>query len=401
MPYGGGPVQRDMGASLGASEVMKMTTIIKSLEELISEGIITLGRGKIISKKDIATTPGTYPIYSSAQMNEGKFGEYGLYMFDEEMITWSIDGGGRFFYRKKHRFSVTNVGGTLRINDTSILDYRYLYYQLCQLHARINFDWVLKAHPSVIRRLYTEIKIPSLSEQKRIVAILDKADVIKKESNKSQDLHKSLVLSLFRNMFGDPLLNPMGWEKVAISELIEKMHQGINTAADKVIYANSGIPIIQSKHIENGKILLESTRFLGPSDAEKYREKYTVLQNDILFSNIGTIGKTAIADNQNFMFAWNVFLFRLRIERISTIFFKVLLDYLVTAEYFERFMTGGTVKFVNKKTIAKTEIPLPPLDLQLEFVSLVNHLTHIFDSIDYGVEQKIELASSSIQSLIA
>ena len=64
-------------------------------------------------------------------------------------------------------------------------------------------------------------------------------------------------------------------------------------------------------------------------------------------------------------------------------------------------MTGGTVKFVNKKTISKTEIPLPPLELQLEFASLVNHLTHIFDSIDYGVEQKIELASSSIQSLIA
>ncbi|MGH8215615.1 MAG: hypothetical protein ACREPZ_07975, partial [Rhodanobacteraceae bacterium] len=48
------------------------------------EGAVQLGRGKVISKKDLAATPGSYPVYSSAKENDGKFGEFGLFMFDEE-----------------------------------------------------------------------------------------------------------------------------------------------------------------------------------------------------------------------------------------------------------------------------------------------------------------------------
>ena len=148
---------------------------VKTLDALCNEGVVSLGRGKVISKKDIAADPGPYPIYSSARENEGKFGEYGAYMFDEEMITWSIDGGGRLFYRPKHKFSVTNVGGTLRVLDSKVLEIRYLHRALENLHSRKVFDWVFKAHPSVIRKVYDEIPVPPLEEQKRIVALLDAA----------------------------------------------------------------------------------------------------------------------------------------------------------------------------------------------------------------------------------
>ena len=146
---------------------------LRTLDELCEEGIVKLGRGNIISKKDIAAKPGSYPIYSSARENEGKFGEYGDYMFDEEMITWSIDGGGRLFYRPKHKFSVTNVGGTLRVLDPRLLDIQYLHRVLQNLHSQRVFDWVFKAHPSVIRKVYDAIPMPPLAEQKQIVASLD------------------------------------------------------------------------------------------------------------------------------------------------------------------------------------------------------------------------------------
>ena len=146
---------------------------LRTLDELCEEGTVKLGRGNIISKKDIAAKPGSYPIYSSARENEGKFGEYGDYMFDEEMITWSIDGGGRLFYRPKHKFSVTNVGGTLRVLDPRLLDIQYLHRVLQNLHSQRVFDWVFKAHPSVIRKVYDAIPMPPLAEQKRVVARLD------------------------------------------------------------------------------------------------------------------------------------------------------------------------------------------------------------------------------------
>ena len=52
------------------------------LEELENEGLITLGRGDIISKDDMMRNPGDYPVYSSSATENGEFGRYGKYMFE-------------------------------------------------------------------------------------------------------------------------------------------------------------------------------------------------------------------------------------------------------------------------------------------------------------------------------
>lgn len=141
--------------------------------------MIKLGRGKVISKRDIENNPGNYPVYSSSAASLGEFGRYGDYLFDDERITWSIDGGGRFFYRPAERYSVTNVSGWLKVFDKSIST-KFLFYQLETLWTKKSFDYTKKAHPSVIRREYT-IAIPPITEQQRIVSILDKFDCLVKD----------------------------------------------------------------------------------------------------------------------------------------------------------------------------------------------------------------------------
>jgi type I restriction enzyme S subunit len=176
-----------------------------SLGEIESLKWIKLGRGKVISKRDIAANPGDYPIYSSAGLNGGEFGRYGEFLFDEELITWSVDGGGHLFYRPKHRFSVTNVGGWIRILDFQVFDYKYLYFALTYAHSQTVFDWSRKAHPSVIRLAYDSVPIPTRAEQERIVEILEEqlsrldaalavADAIEK---RSAALRRSLLHAAF------------------------------------------------------------------------------------------------------------------------------------------------------------------------------------------------------------
>lgn len=141
------------------------------LSALLESGEIELGRGKVISAIDIADDPGPYPIYSSSASATGEFGSYDKFMFDEELITWSVDGGGRPFYRPRHRFSVTNVGGYLRIRARHQWSYRYVHALMEVQHAHLTFDWLTKAHPSVIRDLYRFPRIP-LSEQHQITECL-------------------------------------------------------------------------------------------------------------------------------------------------------------------------------------------------------------------------------------
>ena len=86
----------------------------------------------------------------------------------------SIDGGGHFFCRPRHKFSVTNVCGYLRIR-TAAIDYRYLAYHLRHLHSQEVFDYTLKAHPSVIRGAF-RVQLPRPSEQRAIATVLTDVD---------------------------------------------------------------------------------------------------------------------------------------------------------------------------------------------------------------------------------
>ncbi len=159
---------------------------LKSLED---ENLITMSRGKVISRKDIDSCPGNYPVYSSSVKNNGYFGSYGEYMFDEELITWSVDGGGDFFYRNKHKFSITNVSGYIRVLSDKI-NCEFLAYQLQFLQRKLMFDYTTKAHPSVIRELY-EVQLPNREEQDLIVEVLN---MISKEKNLYEMELKNIIM---------------------------------------------------------------------------------------------------------------------------------------------------------------------------------------------------------------
>jgi type I restriction enzyme S subunit len=142
------------------------------LRDLENSRILELRRGQVISKTALENDPGDYPVYSAAQQNNGEFGRYGKYMFDEELVSWSIDGGGKFFYRPKHKYSVTNVCGYIRVLKPQALNCHFLYCVLAMSHARLNFDYTYKAHPSVIRDKY-QVPLPPLDTQQRIVSEIE------------------------------------------------------------------------------------------------------------------------------------------------------------------------------------------------------------------------------------
>lgn len=149
---------------------VSLTKTVRNLETL---GWLELGRGRIISKEDMENLPGDYPVYSSAFTNNGFFGKYGEYLFEDERISWSIDGGGMPFYRHKHKYSLTNVSGWMRVVDDSIIYAKYLYYAVLNAWYRNSFDYAFKAHPSVIRDLYS-VPIPALRSQQKMADYLDR-----------------------------------------------------------------------------------------------------------------------------------------------------------------------------------------------------------------------------------
>ena len=108
---------------------------------------------------------------------------------------------------------------------------------------------------------------------------------------------------------------------------------------------------------------------MSPDDWVTYRDKYKPKINDVLFTNIGTIGKSIIVSkDEDYLIHWNIFIIKTG-ARLNPKYLKTYLDYLDGIQYFTNMQRGGTVQFVSKKQLSETQIALPPLVMQQAIVA--------------------------------
>lgn len=341
-----------------------MSLNIFTLEQLESNGIVQLGRGKIISKMDLDNNKGIYPVYSSSKMGDGKFGEYGEFMFDEELITWSVDGGGKLFYREKHKFSITNVTGFLRIKNREIVDYKYLFYCLSLLHSNIKFDWVKKAHPSVLRKEYKYIPLPSLTTQQKIVSKLDAIFVeidkataaVEANARNAEVLFQSYLNEVFNREHPNQLKSTLG-----------EYYDVRDGTHDSPKFYDEGYPLITSKNLKCGDINFDKVQYISKEDYLSISQRSAVKKGDVLMAMIGTIGNPVVIESEEEFAIKNVALFKTSVAQ-SPYYLRYYLSSSNVVLKMLKDAKGATQKFVGLGYLRSFPITIPPLEAQIKIV---------------------------------
>lgn len=123
------------------------------------------------------------------------------------------------------------------IPDESTADEKYLFYALLTKVPQWLEQRVGGAQPNISQQIIrnTQIPLPPLEEQRRIAAILDKADDIRRKRKRAIALTEELLRSTFLDMFGDPVTNPKGWPYCNLSELLSIVSGQINPQADPYV----------------------------------------------------------------------------------------------------------------------------------------------------------------------
>ncbi len=163
---------------------------------------------------------GIYPYYGANGIQD----YVDKYIFDGLYILVGEDGS----VINKDNSPVVNIAsGKFWVNNhahiiqpkNNTLNLMFLYYALKKVDI---YNLLTKSIPPKLNQESLKniiISIPPVQTQKEIVAVLDKVTSLismRKEQLEKLDI---LVKSKFIEMFGDPVLNPKGWEKKKLGEV--------------------------------------------------------------------------------------------------------------------------------------------------------------------------------------
>lgn len=233
---------------------------------------------------------------------------------------------------------------------------------------------LLRASPSLVERI--TILLPPLAEQQQITAILDAADSLRQKDQQLIDHYTALSQSLFLDMFGDPVTNPMEWEKKSLSDFISNLNTGVSVNSTDQKYSNDVYGILKTSCVYSGIFRPEEAKVVRDDEIE--RVKLNPQADSIIISRMNTtelVGKSAYIEQDHPM----LFLpDRLWQSKKSEMRHEV--KWLAMAISFGSFMneiakissgTSGSMKNISMKKFLPLPMIYPPVELQTQFAERI------------------------------
>jgi len=214
-----------------------------------------------------------------------------------------------------------------------------------------------------------KIPLPPLAEQKRIAAILDAADALRAKRREALAPLDALLQSTFLTLFGDPVSNPMGWERKKFSQ-IGSLDRGVSKHRPRNAPELLGgpYPLVQTGEVANCDTFIRS-----------YKNTYSaiVLQQSkiwpagtLCITIAANIAKTGILVFEA-CFPDSVVGFRAK-DPATVYFAKTWLSFL--QKMLEKTAPESAQKNINLEILRNLQVPVPPLLLQQKFAAIVESI---------------------------
>ena len=268
--------------------------------------------------------------------------------------------------------------GCFVITDEEKLSNDYLYLLLNGLKRKIETDAYGGGQPNISSTIIENYKInlPSITEQEKIVGVLNRSEKLVKQRRKSIDLLDDLLKVTHSKMFGEPITNKNGFASGTISDVSSGVKYGTSKPAED----EGKYPYLRMNNITyEGYWDFTSMKFINVEPDEK--DKYLVKQGDLVFNRTNSkelVGKTAVFDLKDEMILAG-YLIRIRLNEKANPWF--LWGYL-NSTHGKKTLFGLCRNIVgmaniNAQEIQSIKILIPPIELQNDFAKIVEKVLEI------------------------
>jgi type I restriction enzyme, S subunit len=242
---------------------------------------------------------------------------------------------------------------------------------------------LLRAKSSYVAEI--EIPLPPLAEQRRIAALLDRADAVRRKHEESRRLVDELLRSVFLEMFGDPVRNEKGWEVRPLSgrssPLAEVKAGPFGSALKKETYTSAGYRVYGQEQVLAGS--LETGAYFVDEATYLRLRSCSVRAGDLLVSLVGSFGKVLIVPEGHHPGIINPRLVRIRpsLDAFDPRFLASALQQSSVQERLKSMSHGGTMGILNAGQLKLLPVIVPPIDLQRTFAAQARRIEQLRDKV--------------------
>ena len=321
---------------------------------------------------------------------------------DDELRQYSIKQGDLFFCRSSlKREGIGWCCYAQKVSEPAVFDCHVMRVHLDPERADPEFVAYYWSHPDVrrevIRNSHTAtmttmnqedlsnvtILLPSIAEQKRIAAIAQKCDRLRRTRRYTQQLSDSYLRSVFLEMFGDPVTNPMNWDVEPLGNSLDRIESGVNF---KPISENE--PASEWRVLKISAVSFETFNPFASkpiSPKTTFNESLIVQKGDLLMSRANTtelVGAVNIVRENPPKVLLPDKLWKLKFSQTS----NLKPDYVFYVLRHPRLRkmigdmasgTSGSMQNITKEETLTLPIPLPPLSLQEKFAQIVQRFERL------------------------
>lgn len=348
--------------------------------------VTTLKRGRVMSKGYFVENAGDFPVYSSQTARNGMIGKIDTFDFDGEYISWTTDGAnaGTVFYRTG-KFSITNVCGSIKIDDESKLNCKFLFYWLSIEAKKHVYSGM--GNPKLMSHQVEKIPVPipcpddpkrSLEIQAEIVRILDAFTSLSAELTAELTARKKQY-NYYRNQLLTFSEDEVEWKP--LGDIAEYSKTRIShDQLDNTNYV--GVDNL----LQNRAGKADSNYVPTAGNLTGYRE------GDILIGNIRPYLKKIWHADRVGGTNGDVLVVHITDESVnSSYLYQVLADDKFF-EYNMQHAKGAKMPRGNKPKIMEYSIPIPKNeDDQTRIVNILDKFDALTNSISEGLPREIEL----------
>ena len=339
-------------------------------------------RGKRLTKSQLSEIEG-YPVLHGGATPMGFYTEYNR-KANTTVVVNTGNAGCVFFYDKP--FWSSDACFSLYPNEELNDKFLYSFVYGCEhiLKGKIRAGAMPTIDANAVESLI--IPIPSLSEQNRIVGILDtftaSIDNLKQQIEQRRKQYE---------YYRDQLLDLEGKEGVEMKELIDVLSQPITDGPHETpIFFDSGIPFISADAIVNSKINFERKRgYISEEYNSLCKKKYSPRLHDVYVVKSGsTTGKVAIVTDRRDFNIWSP-LAALRINDNNNPFY--IFYWLQTKKAQNQVQlkcSKGSQPNLSMRVLEKFIIPVPSLSEQQRIVSILDSFEASIANLEQQLAQR-------------